>query len=110
TTSPQPRPTRTPTLLPLIPNPQSLTLKRLDTPQQLSHTQDRALTRAGRERRISFRPLPAIIRASITISRQLHIHDISVIARQRRLTPHRENLARIKRTRRSPHHEHQPIR
>src|SRR5699024_12385571 len=99
TTSPQPRPKRTPTLLPLIPNPQSLTLERLDRAQQLPHTQNSALTRAGRERRISLRPLPAIIRASITISRQLHIHDISVITGQRRLTPHRENLARIKRTR-----------
>src|SRR5699024_6896135 len=67
TTSPQPRPKRTPTLLPLIPNPQALTLERLDRAQQLPHTQDRALTRTKRERRISLRPLPTIIRAAILI-------------------------------------------
>src|SRR5699024_4988900 len=93
--SPQPRPERAPTLLPLIPNPQALTLERLDRAQQLPHTQNSALTRTKRERRISLRPLPTIIRAAILIRRQLHIQHVRIIARQRRLTPRRENLARI---------------
>src|SRR5699024_9932247 len=109
TTTPQPRPKRTPPLLPLIPNPQALTLERHGRPQQLPHTQDRALTRTKRERRISLRPLPTIVRAAILIRRQLHIQHVRIIARQRRLTPRRENLARISRTRRSAHHQHQPI-
>src|SRR5699024_6379032 len=48
---PQARPERLTPLLTLIPNPQALTLERLDTPEQLPHTQNRALTRTERERR-----------------------------------------------------------
>src|SRR5699024_12748947 len=46
---PQARPERLTPLLTLIPNPQALTLKRLDRPQQLPHTQNRALTRTDRK-------------------------------------------------------------
>src|SRR5699024_6340381 len=49
TLPPQARPERLTPLLTLIPNPQALTLKRLDRPQQLPHTQNRALARAVRE-------------------------------------------------------------
>src|SRR5699024_7497645 len=67
TTSPQPRPKRTPTLLPLIPTPQALTLERLDRAQQLSHTHDHTLTCTNRERRISIYPLRAIIQSATLI-------------------------------------------
>src|SRR5699024_8562509 len=106
---PQPRPERLTPLLPLIPNPQALTLERLDTPEQLPHTQNRALARTVRERRVSLPPRRPIIRVSVLLRRQLHIHHVRVITRQRSLTPHREHLARIRRTRRSADHEHQAI-
>src|SRR5690625_4246942 len=43
------------TTLPLIPNPQTLTLKALNRPQKLPHAQNRALTRAKRVLRIYLR-------------------------------------------------------
>ena len=110
TLPPQPRPERLTPLLPLIPNAQALTLERLDAPEQLPHTQNRALTRAMRERRVSLPPRRPIIRVSVLVRRQLHIHHVRIIARQRSLTPHREHLARIGRARRSANHEHQPVR
>src|SRR5699024_5085798 len=110
TLPPQPRPERLTPLLPLIPNPQALTLKRLDRPQQLPHTQNRALTRTVRERRVSLPPRRPIIRVSVLVRRQLHIHHVRVIARQRSLTPHREHLARIGRARRSADHEDEAVR
>ena len=63
-----------------------------------------------RERRVSLPPRRPIIRVSVLVRRQLHIHHVRVIARQRSLTPHREHLARIRRARRSANHEHQPVR
>src|SRR5699024_9416985 len=110
TLPPQARPERLTPLLTLIPNPQALTLKRLDRPQQLPHTQNRALTRTVRERRVSPPPRRPIIRVRVLVRRQLHIHHIRIIPRQRSLTPHREHLARIRRTRRSADHEDEAVR
>src|SRR5699024_10867752 len=110
TLPPQPRPERLTPLLPLIPDAQALAFERLDRPQQLPHAQDRALARAVRERRVSLPPRRPIIRVSVLVRRQLHIHHVRVIARQRSLTPHREHLARIGRARRSANHEHQAVR
>src|SRR5699024_4842612 len=67
TLPPQPRPERLTPLLPLIPNPQALTLERLDTPEQLPHTQNRALARTVRERRVSLPPRRPIIRVSVLL-------------------------------------------
>ena len=110
TLPPQPRPERLAPLLPLIPNAQALTLERLDAPQQLPHTQNRTLARAMRERRVSLPPLRPIIRIRVPVRRQLHIHHVRVIARQRSLTPHREHFTRIGRARGSADHEHQAVR
>src|SRR5699024_6780001 len=93
TLPPQARPERLTPLLTLIPNPQALTLKRLDRPQQLPHTQNRALTSAERERRVSLSPLRPVIRISLVIRRKLDIENIGVIPGKRGLTPQPEHLA-----------------
>src|SRR5699024_4710210 len=109
TLPPQPRPERLTPLLTLIPNAHALARKSLDRPQQRPHTQNRALPRTVRERRVSLPPRRPIIRVSVLLRRQLHIHHVRVIARQCGLAPHREHLARIRRARRSANHDHQPV-
>src|SRR5699024_1643875 len=54
---PQARPERLTPLLTLIPDAQALALERLHAPEQLPHTQNRALTSAEGERRVSLGPL-----------------------------------------------------
>src|SRR5699024_6117850 len=87
---PQARPERLTPLLTLIPNPQALTLKRLDRPQQLPHTQNRALTSAEGERRVSLGPLRPVVGVRLVVSRTLHIENIGVIPGKRGLTPQPE--------------------
>src|SRR5690606_23515815 len=103
-------PERLTPLLPLVPNPQAFTLKRLERPQQLPHTQNRALARPERERRIGLSPLFALTTMGSSVSRQLHVQHVRVITRQGGLTPKPEHLARIRRTRRRAHQQDKTIR